>query len=184
MKQGYGCDQNELVIVNVLGFNSQHLHHGTPDLSLVSRFFHQTPFSHMAPFQTLRWFSQHQIEHMNVTPENVDLISITSPGKQQADINKDLFDHVFRVEFRDDDESFNESHAQQILDFITNSTANHLYCHCLMGRSRSVAVIRALADITDHDVQTPRSWNAHVYRTLIRTWNSDEKIADYDKLFS
>ncbi len=80
---------------------------------------------------------------------------------------------VLFTPFEDDESSFTQEHADQIIDFVTAQRSNGVslfLVNCLAGVSRSAAVCAALSKFYKDDdakyFRTKRP-NMHVYRTLL-----------------
>lgn len=93
---------------------------------------------------------------------------------------KDGWHSVLRLEFDDIDVEeepyiiFNELHAEQIIDFVTEACDSHevegILIHCQAGISRSAAVAKWIAE--RYELPFPDKYmlfNKHVYRVLRST---------------
>lgn len=108
-------------------------------------------------------------------------ISIVTTEKDSFKISN-KFEDSCQLIFKDDNESFTEAHARQIINTVTaNKDSIHtIYVHCLMGVSRSAAVAlfltEAFNEITIEDIRRSPfcNYNRHVYTTLFRVFYDNE----------
>lgn len=108
-------------------------------------------------------------------------ISIVTTTEDSFEISNKFADS-FQLVFKDDNESFTESHARQILAsvYANKDTIDTIYVHCLMGVSRSAAVAlfltEAFNEITIEDIRRSPycNYNRHVYTTLFRVFYDNE----------
>ena len=124
--------------------------------------------------------SQHifknQINSQEADPEvlkkSICISIITEPSDTFA-LNKN-FKSSIQMSFKDDDQSFTDLHADQILYFIDQykNRVNTIFIHCLMGVSRSAAIALFLEEYLNNNFieDTSRSnyslYNRHIYSTL------------------
>jgi len=116
------------------------------------------------------------------------IISIYTPGGPRARFktHKTATHAVLFVEFPDmnehyweipveqriyrDDQIFNATHANEILDFVDDHRdVESILCQCEGGLSRSVAVKAALDTLLNEDMTPYDGTNALVYNTLLET---------------
>ncbi len=108
-------------------------------------------------------------------------ISIVTTSVDSFEISN-KFANSLQLIFKDDNESFTESHANQILASVSanKDTIDTIYVHCLMGVSRSAAVAlfltEAFNEITIEDIRRSPycNYNRHVYTTLFRVFYDNE----------
>lgn len=135
----------------------------------------------------ITYMSQRVAESLEIGQDEA-IISITEPGYRAVLTLSDPLS-VLRLEFDDHDPQdnsnalmpaeiydlsdyrlFDEAHAKKIMDFVeSNIGVKRLYVHCHAGISRSRAVVMALREHFDMDMNPSTQWNTankHVYRVL------------------
>lgn len=100
-------------------------------------------------------------------------ISVVTEPQDSFQLNKD-FKSSIQMFFKDDDQSFTDLHADQILYFIDQHKHNveNIFIHCLMGVSRSAAIALFLEEYINNKViedifrSKYNLYNRHIYSTL------------------